>query len=268
MSIPQRMFAPAKINLTLHITGQRADGYHLLDSLVVFADVGDWLTVTPAAQTSLQVTGPFSVGVPVDHRNSVMQAAARVGAQHALTLEKNLPHGAGIGGGSSDAAAVLRHFNAPQEALQLGADVPVCVAAHAQRMRGIGEVLTPVDGLPKIFAVLVNPGMHVPTPQIFKALDQKNNPAMPEILPQWSDGTGLMAWLAEQRNDLQAPACQIAPEINAVLTALRHHSDLVRMSGSGATCFALFSHRSDAESAAKAVAQEHPGWWVQSCGLS
>jgi 4-diphosphocytidyl-2-C-methyl-D-erythritol kinase len=263
-----RAFAPAKINLTLHVTGQRSDGYHLLDSLVVFADIGDRLTFEPANENTLGVHGPFAAGVPTDGRNSVMQAAVMAGASHAVTLEKNLPHGAGIGGGSSDAAAVLRHFNVSDNAEKLGADVPVCLLAKAQRMQGIGDVLTPLPDFPPYAAVLVNPGVHIPTPQVFKALVQKSNPPMPTNLPALNSAGDLIAWLALMRNDLQAPALSISPIINDMLTALSHHSPLARMSGSGATCFALFKSRAQAGQVAQTLAQAHPNWWVQPTTLS
>ncbi|MDG1068196.1 MAG: 4-(cytidine 5'-diphospho)-2-C-methyl-D-erythritol kinase, partial [Sulfitobacter sp.] len=160
-------FAPAKVNLTLHVTGQRADGYHLLDSLVVFADIGDRLWFDAGPQMRISVTGPFAEGVPVDQRNLVWQAAVLAGWTGHITLEKNLPHGAGIGGGSSDAAAVLRAFGGTADALQLGADVPVCLAHAPQRMRGIGEILDPIAPLPDLEIVLVNPRVAVPTAPVF-----------------------------------------------------------------------------------------------------
>ncbi|MDK3016971.1 4-(cytidine 5'-diphospho)-2-C-methyl-D-erythritol kinase [Pseudodonghicola flavimaris] len=252
------LFAPVKINLSLHVTGQRADGYHLLDSLVVFGDVGDRLWVEPAAEMSLEVTGPFAGGVPADARNLVWRAAELAGQRLHIRLEKNLPHGAGIGGGSSDAAAILRAFGAPDQAIALGADVPVCLSAGPQRMQGIGERLTPVTGLPALSLLLVNPGVPLPTPAVFKALEQRQNPAM----TPWP-GHRLAAWLGAQRNDLEAPARGLAPVIGDVLAALRQAgADLGRMSGSGATCFGLFATRAAAERAAADLSRAHPGWWV------
>lgn len=261
-------FAPAKINLTLHVTGQRDDGYHLLDSLVMFADIGDRLTFSPAPALTLHVDGPFAQGVPTDQRNSVMQAASLAGAYQAITLAKNLPHGAGIGGGSSDAAAVFRHFQITEGAAKLGADVPVCLLAKAQRMQGIGEVLTPLPDMPSCAAVLVNPGVHIPTPQVFKALKNKANPAMPPALPALNASGDLISWLRLMRNDLEPPALSVSPVINDVLTALANHSALVRMSGSGATCFALFEARDQADQVAARLAQAHPNWWVRPTTLS
>ena len=262
------VFAPAKINLTLHVTGQRDDGYHLLDSLVVFADFGDRLTFETAGEISLEVTGPFAKGVPTDGRNSVLQAAEMVGACHAITLEKNLPHGAGIGGGSSDAAAVLRHFGVSENAVRLGADVPVCLHAKAQRMQGIGEILTPLPGLPACSAVLVNPGIHIPTPDIFSALARKNHPPMSDTLPSFDTTHALIGWLKNMRNDLEPVACAIAPQIGQVLRVLNEVSLLARMSGSGATCFGLFEIQAEADDTAQLLKHAHPSWWVQSVTLS
>ena len=262
------VFAPAKINLTLHVTGQRADGYHLLDSLVVFADVGDRLWIIPAERMRLDVTGAFAEGVPVDGRNLIWQAAELAGQVAHFRVEKNLPHGGGIGGGSSDAAAVLRHYGVSEGAGKLGADVPVCLAARAQRMRGIGEVLEPVS-LPVLHAVLVNPGVHVATPDVFKALAVKDNSGMPEPLPAFPDASVLIRWLQGQRNDLEAPARALAPEIGTCLDALAAFEDaaLVRMSGSGSSCFALFEAAEGAERAAARLATEHPRWWVRATTL-
>lgn len=268
ISEPVTLLAPAKVNLTLHVTGRRSDGYHLLDSLVFFADLADRIEVRPADTLSLDVTGPFAEGVPADQRNLVWQAAALGPQPLALRLEKNLPHGAGIGGGSSDAAALLKHLELDGAAAGLGADVPVCLAARAQRMQGIGEILTPLAGAPPLQALLVNPGIPVPTPAVFGALAEKENPAMPERLPTWKTAKALVNFLATMRNDLQAPALQIAPEIGQVLEAIEAQGGFARMSGSGSTCFGLFEAGSDAERAARALQRAQPGWWVRACRLS
>jgi 4-diphosphocytidyl-2-C-methyl-D-erythritol kinase len=251
--------APAKINLTLHVTGQRADGYHLLDSLVVFADIGDRLWFTPAPAMGIEVTGPYANGVPTDQRNLVWQAAVCAGWTGHIRLEKNLPHGAGIGGGSSDAAAVLRAFGGTAQAADLGADVPVCLSSAPQRMRGIGDVLEPLGPLPQLEIVLVNPAVVVPTGPVFAALHSKENPAMPAHMPAFSSAKALCDWLALQRNDLEPPACQIAPQIAQALEALEG-ALLARMSGSGATCFGLFEDGSEALAAR--IRRDHPDWWV------
>ncbi len=253
-------FAPAKINLTLHVTGQRADGYHLLDSLVVFADIGDRLGFEAGPRMRITVTGPFAAGVPVDRQNLIWQAAELAGWTGHITLVKNLPHGAGIGGGSSDAAAVLRAFGGGADALRLGADVPVCLSQSPQRMRGIGEVLEQLTSLPDMEIVLVNPRVAVPTGAVFGGLVSKQNLPMPEVLPEFVDTAGFCHWLAGQRNDLEAPARAIAPQIEAALEAL-DGALIARMSGSGATCFGLYAE--GAEQAAQRIAQASPTWWVR-----
>ncbi|WP_110804963.1 4-(cytidine 5'-diphospho)-2-C-methyl-D-erythritol kinase [Rhodobacter viridis] len=263
------VFAPAKVNLALHVTGQRADGYHLLDSLVAFSPVGDALTLAPADALVLKVSGPEGAAVPEGPENLVLKAAALFGVGAAVTLEKCLPAASGIGGGSSDAAAALRGMAAltgqplPDAAavLKLGADVPMCLDPRPARTRGIGEDLTPV-ALPPLPAVLVNPRVEVPTPSVFKALTVKDNPPLPEI-PAFADAGACIGWLADQRNDLQAPAVAQAPviaEVLAVLAALPG-CKLARMSGSGATCFGLFGSEAEAEAAQTALAASHPGWW-------
>ncbi|UWQ84215.1 4-(cytidine 5'-diphospho)-2-C-methyl-D-erythritol kinase [Leisingera caerulea] len=269
------VFAPAKINLTLHVTGRRDDGYHLLDSLVVFADTGDRLLLEPGPEMALEVSGLFADGVPADQRNLVWKAASGAGWTGRISLDKKLPHGAGIGGGSSDAAAVLRALagqgaGIPQDLpLSLGADVPVCMAARASRMQGIGEQVTPAE-LPELPALLVNPGVHVPTGAVFSALAARENPPMPEGIPSFTSAGDCAAWLAEQRNDLEAPALTAAPDIGRVLSDLRSSRQalLARMSGSGATCFALYPTKKAAHMAAYEVGAEHPGWWCSAVTLT
>ncbi|QCO56262.1 4-(cytidine 5'-diphospho)-2-C-methyl-D-erythritol kinase [Pseudorhodobacter turbinis] len=263
--------APAKINLTLHVTGQRSDGYHLLDSLVVFADIGDQITASPASGLSLRVDGPFAAGLEGDD-NLVLQAARFLGPQRKarITLTKNLPVASGIGGGSADAAAALRALSRlwdvplPQDVAALGADVPACVHGKPLRLQGIGDRISPLPTLPALDILLVNPGVSVSTPAIFKALTQKAHPPMPEVLPDWPDAANFAGWLARQRNDLAAPAMQLAPEIDAVLHRLRASNCLFAgMSGSGATCFALFLPDGYSAKAAQAqIAAETPDWWA------
>ncbi|KEO52957.1 4-(cytidine 5'-diphospho)-2-C-methyl-D-erythritol kinase [Thioclava pacifica] len=306
------VFAPAKINLTLHVTGQRADGYHLLDSLVVFAPVGDRLVIQPGNALSLTVEGPEAAGVPADMSNLVLKAAAFLAERAEETrgasflLDKCLPPASGIGGGSSDAAAAIRglmdfwelspeadlapalvacaHDPAQQQALlaemlprlaglsgglaTLGADVPMCMVPQPLRVGGIGEELT-LAQLPSLPALLVNPRVEVPTPAVFKALARKDNPAMPATLPTFSAASDCIDWLATQRNDLQAPAIATAPVIADVITALDALPGcrLARMSGSGATCFALFETQDAAQAAEARLAAEHPGWWIASGSL-
>ncbi|MEX0311884.1 MAG: 4-(cytidine 5'-diphospho)-2-C-methyl-D-erythritol kinase [Tateyamaria sp.] len=256
-----KAFAPAKINLSLHVTGRRDDGYHLLDSLVVFADVGDRLTFEPAATMALRVSGPFRIGVPVDRSNLVWRAAELASVTGHLSLEKNLPHGAGIGGGSSDAAAVLRMFGAEQHALSLGADVPVCLLDQPQRMHGIGEDVTLAAHVPSLNMVLVNPGIHVPTPEIFKRLRSKDNPAM-DVPARWDGREAFLEWLQAQRNDLQAPAASGNPAILAALKTLKDAA-VARMSGSGSTCFGVYPDAGAAQDAAERISKQQPRWWVR-----
>ncbi len=270
-------FAPAKINLTLHVTGRRTDGYHLLDSLVAFCDVGDVIRVRPSPELTLRVTGPKAEGVPTDGCNLVMRAAElmRQGGQGAdITLEKHLPAAAGIGGGSSDAAAALRAVSELWSAelpgqvdlLSLGADVPVCMDPGSWRMEGIGETLSRVPALPKCEILLVNPGVSVPTPAVFRSLTSRENAPMPRSLPYWKTAADLAHWLAGQRNDLQAPAVALEPVIGTVLERLKATGALFcAMSGSGATCFALFPPSSgDAKRAMEDIRSAYPDWWASS----
>lgn len=270
-----RVFAPAKVNLTLHVTGQRDDGYHLLDSLVAFADIGDWLTIEPADEISLTVSGPFADGVPVDSRNLAWQAAALYDQPVSMHLEKHLPHGAGIGGGSSDAAAVLNAMSDLTGQIvtgvqALGADVPVCRVGRVTRMTGIGDELTVLPPTPTLWAVLVNPGEHVPTPTVFAGLKNKANPPMPSAKPEHHSTERLMTWLKQMRNDLETPAIAQCPTIANVLKVISAQPGvgLARMSGSGATCFGLFDNRALAEIAARQISEAYPNWWVCDCQLS
>jgi 4-diphosphocytidyl-2-C-methyl-D-erythritol kinase len=276
-------FAPAKVNLTLHVTGQREDGYHLLDSLVVFCGIGDRLAIRAADQTSFSVTGLFADGIPSGAENLVMRAAMAFAKdrQVAMVLEKNLPPVSGIGGGSADAAAAIRailRLDDKQDALQdpmwrdanlgailaLGADVPVCLSSGPTRMRGVGERLDPAGPLPEAHLVLVNPLVAVPTRRVFAALISRDNAPMPDVLPIWPDAVAMATWLAGQRNDLEAPARTLAPVIDGVLDLLTGQPDALfaRMSGSGATCFAVFATALAAADAADAIRMAQPDWWT------
>ena len=276
-------FAPAKVNLTLHVTGRRADGYHLLDSLVAFADIGDLLTFAPAdgRTTTLTVTGPFAQGVPCDGSNLVLRAAAMMqGPPLAITLDKRLPPASGVGGGSADAAATLRALAAmgyrPGDAdfaaslLALGADLPVCHRGLACRMSGIGEHLGAAPVLPPAWLVLANPGCPVPTRDVFAALQGRFGPDMGNTLPdRFADAADLARWLQGQRNDLEAAAIAVVPPVQRTLQALRASPGclLARMSGSGATCFGLFATPADASTSAALLARAEPGWWVAKAPL-
>ncbi|MBC7478513.1 MAG: 4-(cytidine 5'-diphospho)-2-C-methyl-D-erythritol kinase, partial [Pseudorhodobacter sp.] len=247
--------ARAKINLALHVTGRRPDGYHLLQSLVAFADPHDVVTVDPAPTLRLTLTGPHAAGLS-DTDNLVLKAARLLHPTHGahITLTKNLPVASGIGGGSADAAATLLALAdlwslplpPPDRVLTLGADVPVCLHGQAATMQGIGEHITPAT-LPPLWAVLANPGMPVATAQVFSALEHRENAALPPIAEPF------LPWLQAQRNDLQAAASRLAPVIATTLQALTRlpGCQLARMSGSGATCFALFAGPDQSQTAAE-----------------
>lgn len=272
-------FAAAKINLTLHVTGRRPDGYHLLDSLVTFAGVGDQVSARPASGLELTVTGPQAAGLQGEGDNLVLRAARLLGTGRgaALRLDKHLPVASGIGGGSADAAATLRvlaelwALPLPDTAsvLRLGADVPVCLAGRSCRMFGIGGGLHPVPALPPVWAVLANPGIAVATPMIFAGLERRDNPPMPDLVPKFADAASLAHWLAVQRNDLQPAAITRIPAVAAVLADLitLPGALLARMSGSGATCFALFADAKKAEAAAALQRLRRPDWWVAAAAL-
>jgi 4-diphosphocytidyl-2-C-methyl-D-erythritol kinase len=269
--------APAKINLCLHVTGRRADGYHLLDSLVVFSSVGDRVEVTPDQGLSLRLTGPEAVGLQAEADNLVLRAARAIGVTDAaLTLDKHLPVASGIGGGSADAAAALRALArltgrpvpAGPEVLRLGADVPVCLAGRPARMSGIGETLQPLPRLPKVWVVLVNPRVPVPTPQVFAALTRRDFPPVPN-LPSGALATAqdFCAWLVDgTRNDLVPPAHIVAPVLSEVQSELASTPGclIARMSGSGGTHFGLYAEPKAAAAAADQLRLARPGWWIAS----
>ncbi len=267
-------FAPAKVNLFLHVTGRRADGYHLLDSLAVFPEVGDRVAARPARGLSLRLEGPFAGGLAEEADNLVLRAARGLASAHglapdaALTLDKRLPPASGIGGGSSDAAAALRLLarlwgvTVPEDlAPSLGADVPVCLSApEPRRMSGVGEALAPPAALPGFWMVLANPGVAVSTAAAFAALAGRYGAPAPPA-PAFRDLGALVAWLRPLRNDLETPARVICPAVAEVLAALED-APLVRMSGSGATCFALHAEETAARAQAGRLRTAHPGWWV------
>ena len=271
-----KSLAPAKINLTLHVTGRRDDGYHLLDSLVMFADKGDKISVEAADEMSLQVEGRMSEGVPVDESNLMVRAARLMDAPVAMRVKKNLPNAAGLGGGSSDAAAVLKAISRmtgqpiPESAITLGADVPVCLMGRAARMSGIGDKLESVSGMPMLNAVLVNPGRPVPTKLVFERLTCKENPPMPEELPSGLSAAELTQWLGSMRNDLEAPAMKAEPVIAQVFETLSKTPGclLTRMSGSGGTCLGIYKDRETANSAAGRLKEQNPAWWVSAVRLN
>lgn len=275
--------APAKINLYLHITGKRADGFHLLDSLVTFADVEDTITAVLADDISLRIEGTDDL--PADNTNLVLRAAYALrdatgtpqGAH--LTLTKRLPLASGMGGGSADAAATLRALNQLWQlnldetqlariGLNLGADVPICLYGRTAFMSGIGETITPAPVLPDGYFLLVNPGVHVATRDIFSALKRTDNTAGTFTTPP-ADTQALATILNERRNDLTEAACRTAPIITEVLKALGSLPGclLARMTGSGATCFGIFADSPSATVAAAQLTKAHPAWWTKPAGM-
>jgi 4-diphosphocytidyl-2-C-methyl-D-erythritol kinase len=286
----------AKVNLTLRVVGRRTDGYHDIESVVAFADCADHLTLTPGSELDLRTSGPLAEACGATSDNLVIKAAhllrervpdLKVGS---FTLEKVLPVAAGIGGGSADAAAALRllarlnglAFDDPRiiaVAQLTGADVPVCVASRACVMTGVGENLQPLN-LPKMPSVMVNPCIPVATKDVFRALGLRNGELLvgaTDVLLQdrsWPEPDASVAeWIeafVEVGNDLEAPALRIQPVIGEVLSALRgaKGAKLARMSGSGATCFAIFADDADAQAAAEKIRRDHPVWWVHAGTLS
>jgi 4-diphosphocytidyl-2-C-methyl-D-erythritol kinase len=287
-AVPARSeLAPAKVNLTLRVIGRRPDGYHDIESLVVFAALGDSLTFTPGPTLVLDVRGPTATAAGAIGDNLVLKAANALAAGKddlrlgRFVLSKRLPAAAGVGGGSSDAAAALRllaranHIGFDDPALMAaaratGADVPVCLDPRPRIMRGIGDVLSPPLDLPRLPAVLVNPRIAVPTKDVFaKLAAPPSADGMSITAPALSGVDDLMRYLAAERNDLEAPAISLQPVIAGVLASLGalRGCRLARMSGSGATCFALFETSRAAVAAAHTLRSEHPDWWVRATVL-
>lgn len=261
--------ARAKVNLCLHVTGQRADGLHELESLVVFPDIGDQLTFTKADDLELTIDGPFSAGL--SSNNLIFSAAKMIGVSGHFHLTKNLPIASGIGGGSADAAAAIRlimqAFDLPtpdtKMLMPLGADIPVCMQNASAMMSGVGETVHPVN-LPPFGIVLVNAGVQVSTAAVFSELKFKSNPPMDDLLP-FSTSQELFDFLRMQRNDLETPAVETCPMIADVLAALKSDENcaVVRMSGSGGTCFGLFENAALAKKAALQLRENNRNWWVE-----
>jgi 4-diphosphocytidyl-2-C-methyl-D-erythritol kinase len=270
--------ARAKVNLDLCVVGRRADGYHELDSVVVFGPAADRLTFRPAPALRLEVTGRFAGALDAEADNLVLRAARRLAGlagippDVAITLEKNLPIAAGLGGGSADAAATLRGLGRLWRlglsvselmpvAQGLGADVPVCLLGRPARMRGIGERLEPLDGLPEWHVVLVHPAVPCPTGRVFAELGAIS----PRVWPEYPAGDWL-GWLRSRPNHLEAPARRLVSRIGDALDAIARQKGcrLARMSGSGAACFGLFEDARAMAMAEAAIAIDHPGWWLAS----
>ena len=278
--------ARAKLNLYLHVTGRRDDGYHLLDSLVAFAEAGDALTATAADTLTLSVDGPFAASLRDEPDNLVLRAARAlaaatdIGRGAALTLTKNLPVASGIGGGSADAAAALRALCAlwnvrpgrdvlDAVAVKLGADVPVCLDGRPSFIGGIGEQREAAPALPRAGLLLVNPGVPLPTPAVFgKRAGGFSQAARFAATPR--NAIDLAEWLRGRRNDLTAAACDLVPVIGEVLDAIAASPGclLDRMSGSGATCFGLYASADIARRAASWLVERKSGWWVQPSALA
>lgn len=282
-----RETARAKVNLTLHVKGKRPDGYHELESLVVFADVADELSFTPRADDGLTLDGPFAS--LVDGENLILKAKRAVSAWLGVPvaghfrLTKNIPVAAGLGGGSSDAAAAIRAMlqvyggsaeSFIERSAVIGADVPVCLQNSAAWMCGLGERVTPVTGLTPLAALLVNPRVKLATAPVFKTLNAKpldpEEAGSPPLFRRWKNAEEAAAILQEGRNDLEAPAVALEPAVKTVLDTLRGLDGclLARLSGSGPTCFGIFSCPHCTASAAEKLARAHPGWWVQATMLS
>jgi 4-diphosphocytidyl-2-C-methyl-D-erythritol kinase len=283
-------FAPAKVNLFLHVGPPAADGYHPLCSLMAFADIGDRVTLAPADALSIQVCGPFAADLERAEDNLVLRAARALIAETrrpmpplGLVLDKQLPVAAGLGGGSSDAGAALRLLRAALDlpvsdarleavAAGLGADGAACLWGRPVLARGRGEHLSAAPRFPAVDAVLVNPGVPVSTPAVYGRLDADGvfgdirPPAMPR---SFADAADLAAWLAGRRNDLQAAALAVAPPVAAALETLAGEPEslIARVSGSGGTCFALCTDDIEAESLAARLEAMAPHWWVRRCRL-
>ena len=279
--------APAKVNLSLHVLGRRVDGYHELESLVAFACVGDVLTFSPGDGLGLTVEGPTATEAGPDEDNLVLRAARGLSALvpglrlGRFALRKKLPVAAGLGGGSSDAAAALRalaRHNAvslddprlAEAARATGADVSVCLDPRARVMRGVGDRIGPPLGWPPLPTLLVNPGVPTPTPRVFAALGLERG-ASADYGPavDFVAGANLVEKLSAARNDLQPAAVKVAPEIAETLEILGRleGARLARMSGSGATCFAIFDDRAALVGAARNVKAQRPGWWTRATHL-
>lgn len=279
------VLAPAKVNLFLHVGRPDADGYHPIASLAVFADVGDRLSVRDAERFCVRAAGPCAEGVPEDNDNLVARAVRALFAPHpppalAVTIDKRLPVAAGLGGGSSDAAALVRllarRWNLGEDALAraaaaIGSDGAACLAAEPVLMTGRGERLAPAPRLPTLHAVLLNPRAPCSTGAVYRVFDEQEEGEadMPEFPAEgFATAASLIVWLAERtRNDLEHPAAAVQPAAAEVLDVLRQAggAGLVRMSGSGATAFALFEQAADRDAAAHALRRLRPEWWTQPC---
>ena len=269
-------FANAKVNLALHVLGRRRDGYHLLDSLVVFPSIADKLEIRESKRFSLTVVGEFSKLIDLENNSiikAIMLIKEQLPSEFSIHLEKNIPVGAGLGGGSADSAAVIRYFYknykirmpANEIISQIGADVPVCISSKFQRVKGIGEVVSKISNPNlEVWIVLVNPRIYVSTSRIFECLQTLNNRAL-ENFGTFKNSKELIKYLLRQRNDLEAVASENHPEINEVLIEIKKTKNnlLSRMTGSGSTCFGLYLKWEDAEHAKAYLSKNFNNWWVK-----
>lgn len=287
-AFPVTQAAPAKVNLALHVVGRRPDGYHELESLVVFADVCDEIVASPAKRDVLRVTGPFAEAAGSGDSNLVARAVASFRARWperletgiAIELRKNLPVAAGLGGGSADAAAALRLLAGlgPEPpsvaeladlALKLGADVPACLLSRACEIRGVGEIIHPLPAFPELHIVLVNPLQPVVTADVFRRLQSRDNPPMPPLPAPLTRPAQLGLWLEGTRNDLEPAAVSVLPVIGELINRIRvlEGCMLSRMSGSGGTVFGLFGSGAQAHQAAHELRALWPDYWVAAAPL-
>ena len=277
-----RVIAKAKVNLALHVVGQRPDKLHLLDSIVAFPEYGDELLFETADQVSLSITGPFgklleqqTINVP----NIILEAVKLLNTKNRgvrIQLIKNLPPASGVGGGSSNAAVTLKLLSCLwkekmpklKKILELGADVPVCLSNKFQRMQGIGETLTTLDPPPSIWIVLVNPGIKISTATIFNQLENKENGKL-EALPTFPNKDNFFKYLLRQRNDLETVTLNLFPEVGVILKRISDtpNCKFFRMSGSGATCFGLYEERTHAQEAEQLLKKCFPNAWTISTTL-
>lgn len=277
-------FSPAKVNLFLHVTGKQDDGYHTLESLVTFSSFGDWITVDPDKEFSLKITGPYASLTP-QNNNIVERAAHRLAAltnntlNLSITIEKNIPVGAGLGGGSSNAAAMLRALIQIWEVdlspnmlkpllLELGADVPLCFAQKTALISGVGEIINPLTIPKNLYAVMIYPNKHCSTADIFHTFDQGFSSSLEGSLKDWNNN--FLETLKMVRNDLTFPAIKNIPDIKSILDVLNAHKDCIlsRMTGSGSCCFGLFKTKSQAQDAANTLSNKNPQWWIKAVILN
>ena len=272
-------FSPAKVNLSLHVIGQQADGLHLLDSLITFPAIGDSLSFSNSGKLNLSITGVTEENLPSNQENLILKSAKLFNKDYIrkILLTKELPISSGIGGGSANAATTIRDARSLgldislSDILDLGSDVLACLKSQPLRMTGVGDKLQMISIWPKTgFIVLVNPRVQLETTKVFSALKEKNNDPMPEFLPDFCNFRTLVDFIIENRNDLEETAIKLEPTIYEVLTELKKDKKCLisRMSGSGATCFGLFEFAEDASEAEHRLRTDFPKWWVASSKLS